>query len=103
MGQELTRRPAGLTKAELDEHHARVFVGQCCVLGSSLVMPTMLLWRAFKAFGDRNGFVACSGALRRLLDDAPWAEVVEMPHARGHLKSIVKGVGMMDRASDADA
>ena len=78
----------------LDAHRARVFVGRRCVLGASLVMPTWLLWKEFEAFGRENGFAACSAALRGLLDEAPWAEVVERPEARGRFKSIVRGVGM---------
>ncbi len=73
---------------------ARVFIGQCCALGPTLVMPTWVLWTEFKAFGQRNGFPACSASLRGLLDEAPWAEVVERPEARGRFKSIVRGVGM---------
>jgi hypothetical protein len=91
---ELSRRPAGLKGAELDRHRARCFIGQRCVLGSSLVVPTKWLWREFQRYGRENGFVACSAALRSLLDDAPWAEVAEHPEARGRLKSITRGVGL---------
>jgi hypothetical protein len=90
----LSRRSAGLKGADLDRHRARCFIGQRCVLGSSLVVPTMILWRQFKEYGEANGFEACARSLRSLLDEVPWAEVVERPEARGRFKSIVRGVGI---------
>lgn len=98
MDPQLARRPSGLTRAELGEHRARCFIGQQCVLGSSLVVPGMVLWRAFLSYGQANGFKADPAALRSLLDRAPWAEVVERPQARGKLKSIVRGVGLKPTA-----
>lgn len=94
----LSRRPGGLTRDELGRHRARVFIGQRCVLGRSLVVPLWTVWKEYEAFGLRNGFVAEAGHLRALLDDAEWAEVVERPQARGRLKTIVRGVGLRPTA-----
>lgn len=90
----LSRRPSGLSQDALGAHRARVFVGQRCRLGPTLVVPLWLLWKEYEAFGARNGFEARACDLRRLMDEAPWAEVVERPHARGRLKTVVRGVGM---------
>lgn len=95
---DLARRPGGLTHEELGRHRARVFVGQRCALGSSLVVPLWLLWKEYQEFGCQKGFEAEAIHLRRLLDEVPWAEVVERPHARGRLKTIVRGVGMLPTA-----
>lgn len=92
--QSLERRPSGLTKQELAEHRARVFLGTRCVLGTTLVMPLWLLWKEYEAWGQASGFTPTARELRKLLDEAPWAEVEERPNARGRFKSIVKGVGM---------
>ena len=92
---ELARRPAGLTRDELGRHYARVFVGRRCALGPSLVVPLWTVWKEYEAFLTRNGLEARAIDLRRLLDEAPWAKVVERPHARGRLKTIVKGVGLL--------
>jgi hypothetical protein len=98
MDTQLSRRPAGLKGRDLGVHRARVFVGQRCVLGSTLVVPTMVLWREFQTWAAANGFEPCAAALRQLLDTSPWAEVVERPEARGRFKSIVRGVGMKPTA-----
>lgn len=95
----LERRPSGLTRDELGEHYARVFVGRRCALGPTLVVPLWLVWKEYEAFAARNGFQGRAKDLRQLLDAAPWAEVVERPQARGRLKTIVKGVGLRPAAS----
>lgn len=90
----LARRPGGQTAEQAGIHRARVFVGRRCVLGHTLVCPLWTVWQEYQAFGERNGFEAEAGHLRRLLDAAPWAEVVERPKARGRLKTIVRGMGL---------
>jgi hypothetical protein len=102
MDAQLNRRPAGLKGPELATHVARCFIGQRCALGSSLVIPTMLLWHEFQRWAKENGEHACSAALRRLLDEAPWAEVVDRPEARGRFKSIVRGVGVRPSTARED-
>lgn len=99
---QLDRRPSGLSQDELGLHQARVFIGQRCKLGDTLVVPLWTLWKEFQAFGVRNGFQANPRLLRRLLDEAPWAEVVERPRARGRLKTIVNGVGLLPQAPIRD-
>ena len=103
MDPQLARRPGGLKGRDLDGHRARCFVGQRCVLGSSLVVPGMILWHEFQKYGGDNGFRACAAALRQLLDQSPWAEVVERPEARGRFKSIVRGVGLKPTALSGPA
>lgn len=93
----LSRRPAGLTGDDLGLHRARVFVGQRCVLGATLVVPLWTVWKEYQAFGVRNGFEAEAVHLRRLMEEASWAEVVDRPNARGLLKALVKGVGLRRR------
>lgn len=94
----LARRPAGMGRADLGQHRARTFVGQRCVLGPSLVVPLWTLWQEYQAFGARNGFEAEAADLRRLLDEAPWARVVERPKARGRLKTVVHELGLKPTA-----
>lgn len=94
----LSRRPAGLTDDELGRHRARVFLGQACVLGPSLVVPLRTLWECYQTWCADRSVPADSGHLRALLDEAPWAEVVERPLARGRLKTIVRGVGVRPTA-----
>lgn len=94
----LSRRPSGLSRDQLGFHRARVFVGQRCALGPTLVVPLWTVWKEYQAFGQRNGFEAEACHLRRLLDEAPWAEVRERPEARGRLKTIVMGVGLRPTA-----
>lgn len=91
---DLARRPSGLTAKELGHHRARVFVGRHCVLGPTLVIPLWTVWQSYQGFASRNGFDPEASHLRSLLDEAPWAEVVERPQARGRLKTIVKGLGL---------
>jgi hypothetical protein len=79
-------------------HRARVFVGQRCVLGETLVVPLWTVWKEYEAFGSRNGFVARARDLRLLFDEAPWATVLERPQARGRLKTVVCGVGLRPTA-----
>lgn len=93
------RRPAGLTPWELAEHYARCFVGQRCVLGSTLVVPFEVLFASYQGWcrTELEAWVPSRRELRDLLDKAPWAEVVDRPHARGALKTIVRGVGCRAR------
>lgn len=92
---QLARRPGGLTADQLGRHRARIFVGERCALGETLVVPLWTVWKEYQAFADRMGFTAEAVHLRRLLDEAPWAEVVERPQARGRLKTIVRGLGLL--------
>lgn len=94
----LSRRPGGLTEEELGRHRARVFLGKHAVLGPTLVIPLWTVWQAYQGFAERNDFKPVAADLRSLLDEAPWAEVVERPLARGKLKTIVRGLGLRPTA-----
>lgn len=95
---DLARRPAGLTRDELGRHCARAFVSARCSVGSTLVVPLWTVWKEYEAFAERSGVEARAIDLRRLLDEAPWAQVVERPQARGRLKTIVRGMGLLPTA-----
>lgn len=96
---ELARHPGGLSRDDVGRHYARTFVGRRCALGPTLVVPLWTVWKEYEAFMARNGREARAIDLRRLLDEAPWAEVVERPMARGKLKTIVRGLGLRPTAS----
>lgn len=85
------RRPSGRVEGGF---FVRAFVGARCSLGSTLVVPMRTLWDCYRDWCAEQGVEASSADLRRTLDDAPWAEVVERPQARGRLKTVVRGVGV---------
>ncbi len=89
----LARRPSGLTPQQLGEHHARVFIGERCVLGSTLVMPLRFLWRAYKPWCLQRDWTPTVNELRSLLEASPWAAVEERG-GRGRFRTVVLGVGL---------
>lgn len=89
----LSRRPSGLTPPQLGEHYARVFVGERCTLGPTLVMPLRLLWREYRPWAVHRGWTPTAQELRSLLESVPWAEVQERG-GRGRFRTVVLGVGL---------
>lgn len=93
------RRPSGMTFEERQVYMAKLFIGQRCVLGASLVMPLRLLWREYlhwcTTYHDYNPH---AGTFRRVLEEAPWA-CVEERSGRGTFKTVVMGVGLKPNGS----
>jgi hypothetical protein len=100
--RDLNRRPAGVRGYELNKSCARIFFGNCCTLGPTLVVPMRTLFDEYSAWCKRNDIKPDSSAFRAVLDEAHWATIVERPEARGRLKAIVQGVGVRPTAPNPD-
>lgn len=76
------------------ELRVREFVGQRCVLGSTLVCPIRLLFYAYRDWCQEHGHEdPRPEELVSVLEKATWAHVSE-PRGRGRLRVVVKGVGV---------
>lgn len=70
---------------------ANRFLGLRCAFGRSLVIPMRVLWREYRRWSPSASAVG----LRVALELQPTVAVVENPSARGRLKTLVLGIGVM--------
>lgn len=75
---------------------AKVFIGEKCVLGRTLVVPLRVLYKEYEAWCKEKGIRANVYDLKNTLADVPWAKVVG-PRGKGLIRTVVEGVGIAPR------